>query len=140
MIFCETKIYIITDHIFIEVMNKKSLCYIIVKALISSSSVYSAKGRSFTVIAGTKLQFCRRQVFHRELRNQGCSFTRAGPSSQAQEPSCSSTEGRSSTANLGTKTAVLPGQVLHRKRRNQAAVLPKAGLPLQTQEPWLQFY
>ena len=23
-----------------------------------------------------RLQFCRRQVFHRKLRNQGCSFTR----------------------------------------------------------------
>ena len=25
-----------------------------------------------------RLQFCRRQVFYRELRNQGCSFTRCG--------------------------------------------------------------
>ena len=107
---------------------------------------------------GPRLQFRRRQVFHRKLRNQGCS----------------SAEGRSSTANSGTKTAVLPKaglppqtqeprlqfcrrQVFYRKLRNQgcssaegrsstansgtkAAVLPKAGLPLQTQEPRLQFY
>ena len=40
-----------------------------------------------------RLQFCRRQAFHRKLWNLGCN----------------SAEGRSSTANPGTKAAVLPG-------------------------------
>ena len=37
------------------------------------------KGRSFTArLQGEKprLEFCQRQVFHRKLRNQGCSFTK----------------------------------------------------------------
>ena len=42
----------------------------------SSSSVSCPKAGPPLQVEKPRLQFCRRQVFHRKLRNQGCSFTR----------------------------------------------------------------
>ena len=44
-------------------------CIVILSSLSSSSSVFCQS-------AELRLQFCRRQVFHRKFSNQGCSFTR----------------------------------------------------------------
>ena len=43
---------------------------------LSSSSVFCPKAGSSLQVEKPRLQFCRRQVFHRKLRNKGCSFTR----------------------------------------------------------------
>ena len=43
---------------------------------ISSSSVYCPKTGPSLQAQEPRLQFCRRQVFHRKLRNRGCNFTR----------------------------------------------------------------
>ena len=74
-----------------------------------------------------RLQFSQRQVFHRKLRNQGCSseqrevfhckLRNQGCSSalkhvfhcKLRNQGCSSAEGKSSTGNSGAKAAVLPG-------------------------------
>ena len=42
----------------------------------SSSWVFCPKAGHSLQGEKPRLQFCRRQVFHRKLRNQGCSFTR----------------------------------------------------------------
>ena len=42
----------------------------------SSSSVFCPKTGPSLQAEKPRMQFCRRQVFHRKLRNQGCSFTR----------------------------------------------------------------
>ena len=42
----------------------------------SSSSVFCPKAGPSLQAEKSRLQFCRRQFFHRKLRNQGCSFTR----------------------------------------------------------------
>ena len=41
-----------------------------------SSSVFCRKAGPSLQAEKPRLQFCRRQVFHCKLRNQGCSFTR----------------------------------------------------------------
>ena len=41
-----------------------------------SSSVFCPKAGPSLQVEKPRLQFCRRQVFHRKFRNQGCSFTR----------------------------------------------------------------
>ena len=41
----------------------------------SSSSVFFPKAGPSLQAQEPRLQFCRRQVFHRKLGNQGCSFT-----------------------------------------------------------------
>ena len=44
--------------------------------IVSSSSVFCPKAGPSLQAEKPMLQFCRRQVFQRKLRNQGCSFTR----------------------------------------------------------------
>ena len=41
-----------------------------------SSLVFSPRAGPSLPQQEPRLQFCRRQIFHRKLRNQGCSFTR----------------------------------------------------------------
>ena len=47
-----------------------------VKLQSSSSSVFCPRAGTSVQMQEHRLQFCRRQVFHCKLRNQGCSFTR----------------------------------------------------------------
>ena len=42
----------------------------------SSSSVFCKKAGPSLQAEKPRLQFCRRQVFHRKLRKEGCNFTR----------------------------------------------------------------
>ena len=44
--------------------------------MISVSSVFCPRAGPSLQVQKPRLQFCRRQVFHRKLRSQGCSFTR----------------------------------------------------------------
>ena len=59
-----------------------------------------------------RLQFYRRQVFHRKLRNQGCSSDqRQVFHCKLRNQGCISAKDRSSIANLGNKAAILLGMI-----------------------------
>ena len=58
------------------VYYKKPIITIIIIIIIIIIMSVLPKGRSSTASTGTKAAFCRRQVFHHKLANQGSSFTR----------------------------------------------------------------
>ena len=52
-------------------------CNVVILVLVYiSSSVFCPKAAPSLQAEKLRLQFCRRQVFHRKLRNQGCILTR----------------------------------------------------------------
>ena len=65
----------LTTHTYCSLLTAYcKLAYFLSATLYTSSS--STKAGPSLQAEKPRLQFCRRQVFHRKRRNQGCSFTR----------------------------------------------------------------